>query len=290
MFSTTSTTCIYIVVLIIGTKYVSSTCYRANGGPCCDGYIWDENLKDCKRCPVGYIGNNCAGVCRAPGYGIDCQKHCDCDRKYCDPGNGCIDRSVFGDCKVGFFGRDCIFPCPYPTFGKKCMDLCDCEKNTCHYVLGCLYQGFNNSITLDRTNNSFPFGTNQSEINSPGLVAAVICLSIGMFLIFLIAVTYFGRKLSNRTKKRSPVPIVQYHQNRENELRLNNSTSLQPSRENEYAVINDTKNKGCQYMFIIEKDNIDPYIRPDPRQRRSEERLESRNSYVSLICDEPKFE
>ncbi|XP_062610731.1 uncharacterized protein LOC134272524 [Saccostrea cucullata] len=167
------------------------------------------------------------------------------------------------------------------------MYLCDCEKNTCHYVLGCLYQEFNNSISSDGTNNSFSFGSNQSEINSPGLVAAVICLSIG---IFLIVVIYFGRKLSNRTKKRSPVPIVQYHQNRENELRLNNSTSLQPSRENEYAVINDARNKGCQYMFIIEKDNINPYVRPDPRQRSLEERLESRNSYVSLICDEPKSE
>ncbi|XP_062581445.1 uncharacterized protein LOC134243231 [Saccostrea cucullata] len=65
-------------------------CSNTSVKSCCSDFMWNERLKSCTKCSVGYFGVNCTGTCRYPNYGKDCQLRCYCDKMYCNASLGCI--------------------------------------------------------------------------------------------------------------------------------------------------------------------------------------------------------
>ncbi|XP_062586985.1 uncharacterized protein LOC134248585 isoform X2 [Saccostrea cucullata] len=84
-----------IVILILHSLF-SLACQNGNEkGICpCSGYFYDKDLKACKECLSGYMGQNCSRPCRYPGFGKQCQEECSCRAENCDFRNGCFNNSV----------------------------------------------------------------------------------------------------------------------------------------------------------------------------------------------------
>lgn len=97
--------------------------------------VWDNMELICKECHPGYLGQNCSEICRHPTYGVECQKLCKCDEKYCDIATGCFLPDV--GCRAGYFGSRCVNKCRFPTFGKECQKTCQCSKSFCNFITGC---------------------------------------------------------------------------------------------------------------------------------------------------------
>lgn len=86
-------------------------------------------------CPPGYLGQNCSERCRYPSHGMECQKSCDCEEKFCDIATGCFLPN--DGCRDGYFGDRCVNKCRYPSYGKDCQDSCQCSETACNFVTGC---------------------------------------------------------------------------------------------------------------------------------------------------------
>nr|XP_022289881.1 uncharacterized protein LOC111101618 [Crassostrea virginica] len=69
---------ILVMVLVLGcldvfqnkTKGQGNRCDGGNG--CCAGYTWNEQLKTCEKCDLGYYGIDCDKPCQYPYYGENC--------------------------------------------------------------------------------------------------------------------------------------------------------------------------------------------------------------------------
>lgn len=95
----------------------------------------DQQNLNCKDCPPGYLGRNCSDRCRYPSYGMECQKSCDCEERFCDIATGCFLPN--DGCRDGFFGDRCVNKCRYPSYGKDCQDSCQCSETACNFMTGC---------------------------------------------------------------------------------------------------------------------------------------------------------
>nr|XP_022321450.1 uncharacterized protein LOC111123429 isoform X2 [Crassostrea virginica] len=74
---------------------------------CRSGYKWNETLRLCQRCPLGYTGPECTFQCRFPSYGLDCFNTCDCSWDVCNFMFGCVlvdDRDPEGEIFKGQIG------------------------------------------------------------------------------------------------------------------------------------------------------------------------------------------
>ncbi|XP_056014335.1 uncharacterized protein LOC130052673 [Ostrea edulis] len=72
-----------------------SGCNGNNG--CCEGFYWNEDYKNCTKCPFGHVGSNCYIMCEYPNYGEECQHECTCPRRYCHVSFGCQQLSTTDD-------------------------------------------------------------------------------------------------------------------------------------------------------------------------------------------------
>nr|XP_022294243.1 uncharacterized protein LOC111104529 isoform X3 [Crassostrea virginica] len=64
--------------------------FRVKGIQCCTGYVFNEKIGDCEKCPTGYFGD-CSKRCTPPTYGEDCQSLCHCTQGfYCHFAYGCL--------------------------------------------------------------------------------------------------------------------------------------------------------------------------------------------------------
>ncbi|XP_056016269.1 uncharacterized protein LOC130053302 [Ostrea edulis] len=80
---------IFILVLANISKKSKSSCGSRDGIACCTGFMWNNNTKECEKCPVGHFGIKCSRTCKYPSFGDGCQQSCACREEYCSPQNGC---------------------------------------------------------------------------------------------------------------------------------------------------------------------------------------------------------
>ncbi|XP_062577924.1 uncharacterized protein LOC134239797 [Saccostrea cucullata] len=64
---------------------------RSGEFECCNGYMWNETLRNCDtRCLPGYFGNNCTRHCSPGRYGEGCSNLCtECEVSRCNVSFGC---------------------------------------------------------------------------------------------------------------------------------------------------------------------------------------------------------
>ncbi|XP_062601014.1 angiopoietin-1 receptor-like [Saccostrea cucullata] len=57
---------------------------------CCPHTFWNNETKDCEKCPSGFYGLNCSFSCQYPFFGDRCLSKCSCNSSLCDLTKGCI--------------------------------------------------------------------------------------------------------------------------------------------------------------------------------------------------------
>ncbi|XP_061185882.1 scavenger receptor class F member 1-like [Saccostrea echinata] len=147
-----------ILLLLIFTK--TDSC----GNDCCNGLVWNQELKSCINCEIGFTGTYCDIPCRYPAYGYLCQKSCNCKEIFCNFSTGCeVGSPTFEPpspsttkkstktmlssttsiqlktiyCDIGFIGLYCNISCRYPSYGYSCQKSCNCEQKFCNFSIGC---------------------------------------------------------------------------------------------------------------------------------------------------------
>ncbi|XP_062575174.1 uncharacterized protein LOC134237092 [Saccostrea cucullata] len=77
--------------------FSSATCGGKDGLVCCSGYIWNQQIKECLKCPPGRYGVNCTGVCIYPSYGELCSRMCTCEKDKCHRAKGCLNTKEYSN-------------------------------------------------------------------------------------------------------------------------------------------------------------------------------------------------
>ncbi|XP_056014854.1 uncharacterized protein LOC125668174 isoform X2 [Ostrea edulis] len=82
---------LFLVVITISVADCKGLCGNRDNG-CCSGQIWNETLKMCTDCAVGYTGRFCDIRCHYPYYGMLCQMKCSSphSRDQYDFKTGCV--------------------------------------------------------------------------------------------------------------------------------------------------------------------------------------------------------
>uniref|UniRef100_A0A8W8JIS0 Uncharacterized protein n=1 Tax=Magallana gigas TaxID=29159 RepID=A0A8W8JIS0_MAGGI len=167
-------------------------------------------------CPPGYLGRNWSDRCRYPSYGMECQKWCDCEERFCDIATDCYLPNV---CSSGymFVGSDCTEQCRYPNYGTNCQGLCNCSKEFCDIATGCFSpkDGYRAGYYGDRCINKWrypnfgkacqkrcPMTHNTIERTVMGIIVSVSVLS-SIIIVVAISVIIWRLRGTYRSNRRA---------------------------------------------------------------------------------------
>ncbi|XP_048770886.2 cell death abnormality protein 1-like isoform X1 [Ostrea edulis] len=227
----------YSIICILLKQMKSSglpNCGGANGSICCAGYFWNNLLKNCIPCDIGFHGPNCSRPCPYPAFGKDCQFICNCKVHYCHRQHGCGECEKV--CEAGLYGCNCENPCLYPTYGEECQKNCECEQQLCNATTGCKDNNGtilaststviniqvnehtvafepstlrstagsnvpNRNASCENENQDTKRGKQSRRANIDGLTAGIICLAViaGLLILFNVGTYLLTMKPRSRT-------------------------------------------------------------------------------------------
>ncbi|XP_062596751.1 multiple epidermal growth factor-like domains protein 10 [Saccostrea cucullata] len=80
---------VFQFLFCLDVVYTQQQCVGDNGVECCEGYMWNNNIKQCIKCLIGYLGTACDFKCPYPSFGDSCQERCSCNKTLCHFALGC---------------------------------------------------------------------------------------------------------------------------------------------------------------------------------------------------------
>ncbi|XP_062581683.1 uncharacterized protein LOC134243451 [Saccostrea cucullata] len=229
--------CMFICVLFQNSF---AGCPRTNGKLCCFGHYWDESVKSCKVCKIGYFGQNCSMKCPYPNYGAECQLECTCNARRCNPFIGCVS------------GEETTFY-TYQTFRNH--TVITTNKDNKHFTDAAVDE--NNTWVSPITTHSTEDKPDVSRLNLTnitllGIFGALgtICVFLGIFLSLYIKEKFKRNKvkLKGKNYEQDIQRNTSYASLNSVELEVPQSTQIMFRKDNEDVTsVSENTRKGAHY-------------------------------------------